>query len=115
MSKVSAQFAARLARSKPDRKLHAVVMLATPASAQSGNRRTREERQLKVREIRASASQALAEIDEILARHDGRRLSEQPTALGTITVEATAAGLNALADSERVSAILEDQPVSQVM
>ena len=35
-----------------------------------------------------------------------------PSALGTIAVETTVAGINELAASDHVQAILEDQPIS---
>jgi len=50
-------------------------------------------------------------IDAILRDNGGRRLGDEPTALGTIAVETTANGVRALAESEHVAAILDDQPV----
>jgi hypothetical protein len=72
----------------------------------------REERQAAVNELRDAVAPALQEIDEILDRFGGRRLSDQPTALGTVAVEATPAGIAALANSDYVKVILEDQPIS---
>jgi len=64
--------------------------------------------------MRSSASAALGEIDEILKRFNGRRLSEQPSALGTLAVETTVAGISALTESDHVKAILDDQPIALV-
>ena len=55
---------------------------------------------------------ALGEIDRLLKRSGGRRLAPSPDAFGSIPVEAPAPGLLALARSEHVRALLEDQPVS---
>jgi len=97
-------------------RLRAVVLLKTPSpTAGNGrNRPDRSKRQAAIDEIRSSASKGLAEIDEILTRYDGRRLSDTPTALGTVTVETTAEGIAALSESEHVKAVLQDQPVTRV-
>ena len=50
-------------------------------------------------------------LNHILAEFDSQRLARQVDALGSITVEATSKALNALAASEHVKAIIEDQPV----
>ncbi len=113
-SKISSEFAARLARLKPGVKLHAIVMLRTPKPdpAFLERRPSQQERQEAVERVRGVASEALTDVDNILNRYDGRRLSEAPSALGTIPVETTVAGLTALAGSSHVKAILEDQPIS---
>jgi sorbitol-specific phosphotransferase system component IIA len=92
-------------------------MLDTPEAllGKAGERRSRDERAAVIAQMRSRASQALKEIDAILARFDGRRLSEAPSALGTIAVESTPAGIAALSESDRVKAILQDQPVSRVV
>jgi hypothetical protein len=64
--------------------------------------------------VRGSASSALTEIDKILHRFHGQRLSGEPTALGTILVEANEDGIAALSKSEHVKAVLRDQPIAQV-
>ena len=73
---------------------------------------TYEERQAAIEDVRASARFVLPEIDQLLAREGGKRLSEDVNAIGSVTVEAIAQGVAALARSPRVKAILEDQPVS---
>jgi hypothetical protein len=97
-------------------RLRAVVLLKAPNTTPGNgrNRPDRSKRQATIDEIRRSASQALPEIDEILTRYDGRRLSDAPTALGTITVETTAEGIAALSESQHVKAVLQDQPVTRV-
>ena len=44
-------------------------------------------------------------------RPGAKRLDETVTALGTVHVEATAAGIRALAESPRIRAVIEDQPI----
>ena len=112
-SKISREFAARLERLAPERKIRAVVLLNIENSAAGATRRlTSEERQAAAESARISARSLLPEIDESLAREDGKRLSEDVNALGSVTVEATPEGIAALARLPGVKAILEDQPVS---
>ena len=64
--------------------------------------------------VRQSAETALPDIDEVLRRFDGKRLSNNVSALGSIPVETTPAGIKALATLDQVKTILEDQPVSSL-
>ena len=110
--KISAQFSARLARLGPEDKARAFVLLrAGGPGSRSGRRQTREEREEAVKAFRKSAGQALDDLDKILKKHNGRRLARRPDALGSLPVEATAAGIRALARSRWVQAVLEDQPI----
>lgn len=112
-TKISSEFMARLGRLKPAEKVRAVVMLHTPDAGSTGGRRQNAgERRKAVAAVRKSAESALPEIDEILERFGGRRLTGEVDALGTISVETTGAGVGALADSDHVTVILEDQPVT---
>ncbi len=112
-SKISRGFAARLERLAPDKKIRALVLLDIENDTAGATRRlTSEERQASIESARISARSVLPEIDELLAREDGKRLSEDVNALGSVTVETTAQGIAALARLSSVKAILEDQPVS---
>jgi hypothetical protein len=112
-TKISSEFMARLDRLKSAEKVRAIVMLHTPDVESSGSRRQNaEERGRAVAAVRKSAEAVLPKIDEILKRFGGRRLTDEVDALGTVSVEATRAGVSALAASDHVSVILEDQPVS---
>ena len=115
--KISPAVLARLTRLGPKQRLRAIIVLDTPepTTGSSGRRPSRGERQAVIDEIRKRASQALKDIDDILTRFSGKRLSEYPTALGTIAVESTPAGIAALSESNYVKAILQDQPVSRVV
>lgn len=112
-SKLSREFAARLLRLNPEHKVRAIVMLRTEnARTPSTKARTRGTRQETINAIRKSGAHALANIDRILERFDGKRLAAGPDALGSIPVETTADGISALAALEHVKAIFEDQAIS---
>ena len=115
--KISPKFAARLGRLKPEAKIHAVLLLRGRETSRQASRTrpTSGQRRAAIEEIRGGARDAFKEIDEILHRFGGRRLSEKPSALGTVPIESNAAGITALVDSNYVQAILEDQQISQVV
>ena len=111
-AKISPEFASRLNRLGRRDKVQAVVLLRTGDAAKpSRKRQSRAEREAAVEAIRSSAGQALVEVDDILERFDGQRSADSPDALGSIPIETTAAGIKALASSEWVKALLEDQPI----
>jgi pimeloyl-ACP methyl ester carboxylesterase len=112
-AKIGAEFAARLARRKPQQKVRAIVLLGTDVAGETPARRqSRAEQQTLIEARRKSAEPALIEIDKTLARHDGKRLATSISTLGTVPLETTAAGIKALATSQYVKAILEDQAIS---
>lgn len=112
-TKISDEFAARLKRLAPGEKVRVILMLDTPdaSSASEGGPRRRNRQEARDL-IHNSAERALGDIDGILKRFDGQRLAESPSVLGTIPVEATAAGIAQLGACKHVKAILEDQPIS---
>lgn len=105
---ISAEFAARLNRLSAQQKVRALVMLQT-GSVTLSSRPSRKERQQRVEGLRNAARASLAEVDQLLALYHGKRLSDDVDALGSITVEASADGIRALAASDQVKAIFEDQ------
>ena len=114
-AKISREFATRLNRLDPKQKVRAIVMLRARENGPAPTRsESRESRQAIIDEIRRSANEALPEIDKILERFEGKRLANEVNALGAIPVEATAAGIVALAASNHVKAILEDQPITSL-
>jgi hypothetical protein len=109
---ISREFSARLSRLKPGQKVRAVVLLRVGDSEPStASRQSPSSRREKIAAVRRSVEAALPDIDRVLFEHAGRRLSASADALGSIAVEATPAGIRALADSEHVKAVLEDQAV----
>jgi hypothetical protein len=112
-TKISPEFSARLARLKPRQKVRAIVMLRINVPGQTlASRQARAEWQAVIERIRQSSELALSEIDDILAHHCGKRLAAHVNALGAVPVETTTTGIHALAASDQVKAILEDQGVS---
>ena len=112
-SKVSAEFSDRLNSLPPNRKLHAVVLVNTDASGEkTSQRQSRAERRVKLDELREAARSVLKKVDAVLEECGGRRLDKDVTALGTVAVEATPAGIEALARLKNVKTVFEDQPVS---
>lgn len=112
-AKISAGFRTRLARLGPDQKVRALVVLRTGQGGRaSAVRQSGPERAAAVEAMRKQAEQSLEEVDAILEQFKGTRLRAEPDALGTVPVETTAEGIEGLAASERVQAVLEDQAVS---
>jgi hypothetical protein len=110
--KISPEFAKRLRRLDPNARVRAIVLLdARNNSESSGRHQSRAEREASIGAVRDSAEKALGDVDKILKRAGGQRLADDPDALGTIPVESTVAGINALADSDWVKAIFEDQSI----
>jgi len=64
--------------------------------------------------VKEAAESHLPAIDRILRRYHGRRLSPHVDALGCVPVEVTPAGIEALAGSEHVRAIFEDQAITRI-
>jgi hypothetical protein len=115
-NKLSPEFTARLNNLGPQQKVRAIVLLRAEGTEKStGQRQSRAERRAAVEAMRKSAEQALGDIDDILRRFGGQRQAERPDALGSIPVETTAAGIRALATSERVRAVMEDQAIHQIL
>ena len=110
---ISEPFRERLSRLGPEERVRAIVLIRTPGQGKgTGRRQSREERQAKVAAIQSAAGSAFEEIDRILGQYDGKRLAESPDALGCVPIEATREGVLAVAESEVVEAVLEDQPIS---
>jgi hypothetical protein len=111
--KISPEFARRLARLAPDAIARAIVLLDTgPGPAAAPAPHSKAARNQIAQAIQAAAAPALAEVDHLLERSGGRRLAPGPDLFGSIPVEAPASALLALAVSEHVRAILEDQPLA---
>lgn len=90
-------------------------MLRTGRVEPSGERRpSRRSRLAQIDAFRNSARPALSEIDRILERFNGKRLALSVDALGTVSIEATPAAIEALANVDGVKAVLEDQGISSL-
>ena len=91
---------------------HDILPVVAIGNENHGNTRSRGERKSAIDAIRESSRVGLLEIDDILERFDGKRLAADVDALGCVAVETTPAGVKALAEADRIKAILEDQPIS---
>ena len=110
--KVSPEFAARLSNLESQQKVRVIVLLQVQDSQSLTNKRqSPKERQATIKAVRESAEQALGNIVGIIQNFDGRSLTEHPDLFGSILLEITVAGVNALAESEAVKAVMEDQSI----
>ncbi len=109
---ISHEFAAKLNRLSARQKVRAMVLVQAVENGVSQTvQPSRQTRKAAIEKVRQASRASLPNIDQILARYDGKRLSEDVDALGSISVEASAEGIKALADSEHVKAIFEDQAI----
>lgn len=109
--KISPQFAARLNGLSPQEKVRAIVLLRPSGTSSPFMRGKGRDRRALVEAVRKASDAVLPDLDDILAPFGGKLLAASVDALGTVPVETTAAGINALANSEHVKAILDDQPL----
>jgi hypothetical protein len=110
--KISNKFDTRLKRLGSNEKVRAIVLLnIKDVEKSNGKRQNHSERLSVIEMMRKEGMQALGDVEETLNRFDGRLLTDHPDALGSIYIETTAAGIKALAESDRVKAIMEDQKV----
>ena len=111
-NKISPEFAARLTHLEPQQKVRVIVLLQVKeAENLTGPRQSRTERQAAMQAVRKAAEEALGTLDSIIKYFDGQLLVEHPDLLGSIPVEITAAGVKALATSDAVKAVIEDQAI----
>lgn len=113
-NKISPEFAMRLENLEPEDKIRVIVLLQTPIAKNAAAKRlAHTERQTIINNVRHSSNEALKAINKIIEHFNGRKLAEQVDLLGSIPIEITAAGINALAESNAVKSIIEDQDIFQ--
>ncbi len=113
---ISPEFAARLARRKPDDLIRAILLLETRHASESRNRQDlRSRRKAMTEAARRSTEAARQDIAQIVAEYGGSCLENGNLGvLGGVPVETTPEGIKALARLPRVRAVLEDQAVSLI-
>ena len=111
-SNLSEEFAARLASIPADETLHAVVLLETSEQSSAPHRHNLRQRRTAIGALRIACRPVLVDMDEVLAKWGGRRLDDEVSALGTVAIEATPAGIKILANLKDVQTVIEDQNVS---
>ncbi|ARV60922.1 hypothetical protein BZZ01_21940 [Nostocales cyanobacterium HT-58-2] len=111
-NKISSEFACRLSHLEPQQKVNIIVFLKVEnLDKPMSLRQSRAERKAAMEGIRNSAKQALDYIGKILQDFGGTQLADSPDALGSIPVEISAAGVEALAASDAVQAVVEEQEI----
>lgn len=114
-NKLNPEFAARLDRLAPHQKVRVVVILQSKTAGNLyGRRQSRLERQATIQSLRESATQSLANINGIIQHFEGKLLVDAPDALGSIPIEIAAAGIDALAKSNDVKAVMEDLSIHPI-
>jgi hypothetical protein len=114
-NKLNPEFIARLNQLAPQQKIRVIVLLQSKGVENlAGKRQSRLERQATIQSFRESAARSLANIDEIIQHFEGKLLVDCPDALGSISIEITPAGIDALAKSEAVKAVMEDKSIYQL-
>jgi hypothetical protein len=63
------------------------------------------ERQAAIKSIRDSATQALININEVIQQFEGKLLVDRSDSLGVVAMEITAAGIEALIESDLVKTV----------
>lgn len=111
-NKISPEFAARLTQLEPQEKVRVIVLLELKeAENNTGKRQSRSERKATIKALQKSTEQSLENIEPIVKHFKGYLLSQRPDLLGSIPIEIAAAGIDALAESNAVKAVIEDQEV----
>lgn len=110
--KISAEFASRLNTLHPQQKVRVIVFLHLDSVGKGkSSRQSSADRLAAMEGIRNSARQALGYIGKIIQDFGGQQLADNPNVLGCIPIEITAAGVNALTESDVVKAVMEDQQI----
>ncbi len=113
-AKISFEFAKRIEGFGKHDLVRAIVTLAIPAAGTPDVARNRRARRNEVIAKRRDPSKtSLDALDAALALHGGKRLGGT-TLLGTVPVETTPAGIDALAALDSVRSIMEDQPITLI-
>ncbi len=105
--KISPDFKTRLARLKPQDRIRVIVFLRTEVTPSS-------DRQQTTKAVQRAAEQQLNSIRNLIEKHQGQLLAERPNLLAAIPMEITVAGVYALAQSDAVKLIVENQGIFPV-
>jgi hypothetical protein len=111
VTKISSQLRTRLEHLPADEAVRFVLVLDTSNAVKVTAPRSDKDRKANITAVRRAATVALEQVDQVLESSGGTRLTRTVDALGTVTVQATAVGVQLLADLPEVQAILEDQPI----
>jgi hypothetical protein len=114
-SRISSDFAAYLNQLDADELVRAIVLPARQIQTATANQPPRRgERQAMIEAIKRLNEHRFLEIDELLGRYGGQRLTQQANTLGSVAIETTADGVEAIANLDWVSAVIEDQSIYEL-
>ncbi len=113
--KISPEFAARLNSYPPTQKVRAIVLLKSNNNiANNSHRQTPMARKAARQAMQDSVKQSFQIVDRLIQDYNGQKLAPHPDAFGAIPLEITPPGIQALALSDAVKAIIEDQKIHSV-
>ncbi len=111
-SKVSPEFASRLNNYNSKKKIRVIVLLNKKEEGEIRNQQNSfSKRQKFIKTTHNSDKQALKEIEHIIKMFGGRKIEKHPNLLGSMSIEIKASGIKALAASNWIKAIFEDQMI----
>lgn len=113
-SKISDAYRYRLGHLPNNQFTRAIVLLKPSAPRHSLRGLPAAKREEHLAAERTLLRGAIAQIDDLLVKLGGKRVSKDVNALGTIVVEATSSAVIALSQLDVVDSIMEDQPVSNL-
>ena len=111
--KISPEFATRLNSYPPTTKVRVIVLLegAKPEIDSNSHRQNRLERKAAIKAMQDSVERSWQIVDRLIEDFSGKKLDPRPNALGSITLEITPPGIKALALSDAVKTIIENQKI----
>ena len=114
--KISLEFAAKLNSYPATAKVRVIVLLESvnPERNHNSLRQSRLERKAAIKAMQDLVKQSWQIVDRLIEDFDGKKLAIKPDVLGAIPIEITPAGIRALAVSDAVKAIIEDQQIHLV-
>lgn len=114
--KISPEFAARLNSYPPTAKVKVIVLLESikPQITNNSPRQNRLERKAAIKVMQDSVKQSWQIVDRLIKDFDGKKLATNPDAFGAIPIEITPPGIQALALSDAVKVIIENQKIYSV-
>ncbi|MEO0834813.1 MAG: hypothetical protein AAFY16_02245 [Cyanobacteria bacterium J06642_3] len=114
--KISPEFAARLNSYPPTAKVRVIVLLESinPQLTNNSHRQNRSERKAAIKVMQDSVEQSWQIVDRLIKDFDGKKLAPKPDAFSAIPLEITIPGILALAQSDAVKAVIENQKIYSI-
>lgn len=111
--KISPEFAARLNSYPPTARVRVIVLLksANLQITNNSQRQNRLERKAAIKVMQDSVKQSWEIVDRLITNFDSKKLATKPDVFGAIPLEITPPGVRALALSDAVKAVIENQKI----